>query len=197
MHEEEGCSVRQFCVNQDYRCWICKVEEPNSDTLYYKSNGEPGAPRIHPMKANEKEEKKKKDKQEKINKKKDNKINKSKQTLANIMEQNAKKRADAILKKTQKKDFFSHTINSGRANRDVDHVMHQGEIRLDSKHQSKLLNHQVKLSELEEARNKAHKFNSNLGGLILFNKEARSVVVFDYEDWIQWEAMRNTKIKEV
>ena len=193
---DSGCSVKKFCRNSETRCWLCRFEDPRCSDNYYKPNEEKGAPKIHPIIETEKQSKKKEQKEEKLKKALDNKKNKSKQTLAAMMESKAQKMAEKVITQKIKREFAKPTVNSGRLNRDVDHTMHKGEIRLDSKHQSKRINHQVNLQELEEARYKANKFNSELGGLILWNKEGRSVVVFDYEEWLEWEAQRETSIKE-
>lgn len=193
---DNGCSVKKFCKNNEVRCWICKFEDPRCGENYYKPNEERGAPKIHPVVEAEKLAKKKEIKEEKAKKAAESKHTKSKQTMAALMESKAQKMAEKAISQKMKRDFAQPTINSGRLTRDVDHTMHKGEIRLDSKHQSKLINHQVNLQELEEARYKASKFNSDLGGLILWNKNERSVVVFDYEDWLQWEAQRETSIKD-
>lgn len=193
--DNEGCEVKQFCKNNEIRCWYCKGDNAGSD-MFYKPNDNPKAPKRHPIIEREKSEIKTKLKAEKAAKSAANKKEKSKQTLAAMMEQKAHKMADRVAKKKFEKDFSAPTLNSGRVTRDVDHTMHSGQIRLDSKHQSKRKHPLVNLDELDEAVFKGSKFRSDLAGLIIWNEDQRPVVVFDYEDWLRWEAERGTDIQE-
>ena len=195
-NKDSQCSVRDLCRNNGIKCWICRADNEGYDDLFYKPTDSPKAPKRHPLVEAERLANKLEIKAETLAKKAANKAVKSKQTMAMLIEKKAHKIADTVMAKQIKRDFSSPTINSGRANRDVDHTMHKGQIRLDSKHQSKLVHHKVRLNELDEARYKAEKFRSDLGGLILWNAEERSVVVFDYGDWLMWESSRDTNISE-
>lgn len=191
------CEVKQFCKNRGANCWICRAEDPKLSELFYRANSDKGAPKYHPLVEKEKLEAKKQRKIEKTKKTAERRKNTpTVQAVAEMIEKRAKKMADKVASDKAKKDFMSNTVNSGRVDRDVDHFLLGGKIRLDSKYQSKLINHQVKLDELDEARNKAMKFKTDLSGLILWNKDGRSVVVFDYKDWLDWESQKGTEVIE-
>jgi flagellar biosynthesis GTPase FlhF len=191
-----SCSVKEYCVNNEIKCWLCKADNEGCSELYYRATDNNKAPKIHPLKQEEKDKIKKERKEEKTKNALEKNKEKSKQTMAALTERKAQKIADKVILKNQQKEFSKPTANSGRRDRDVDHIIKNGQIRLDSKHQSKRINPQVNLIELDQAISKSIKFKSDLGGLILWNKDQRSVVVFDYQDWLKWEAERGTNIEQ-
>jgi K+/H+ antiporter YhaU regulatory subunit KhtT len=74
------------------------------------------------------------------------------------------------------------TRNSGRANRDGDHVV-GGQITLDTKLQSTRDNPVVLLTELAKVREDARRAGTPIGGLVLRNKYDVGVVVFLEQDF--------------
>jgi hypothetical protein len=79
------------------------------------------------------------------------------------------------------KEIIKATRNSGRVNRDGDHLLF-GRITLDTKLQSGAENPTVKLQELDKVRNDAKRSGNPIGGLCIKNKNGRSIVVFDLRD---------------
>lgn len=191
------CKYKEFCSNNEIKCWICKFDNESCNENYYRANEVKNAPKIHPFIKFEKDLKNKELKAELASKKAANKKDKSKQTLAAMTEKMAHKLADRAIENKLKKEFSSPTVNSGRRDRDVDHTMHKGLIRLDSKHQSKKINPTINLKELDDCIDKSRKFKSDLGGLILWNKNQRPIVVFNYDDWLKWESFRDSNIEEI
>ena len=82
--------------------------------------------------------------------------------------------------RTQKK-VIRATRNSGRVNRDGDHVLFDC-CTLDTKLQSKVENPIVRLSELDKVRNDAKRSGKEFGALLLRNKNGRGVLVIDERD---------------
>jgi hypothetical protein len=92
------------------------------------------------------------------------------------------KEAARAEKQTERR-IIKATRNSGRSNRDGDHVSN-GNIVLDTKHQSTIESPVVKLHELDKVRADAKRSgNGRLGGLVLRNKHGRGIVVFAEEDY--------------
>ena len=82
--------------------------------------------------------------------------------------------------RTQKK-VIKATRNSGRINKDGDHVLFD-RFTLDTKLQSKVENPIVRLSELDKVRNDAERAGREFGALLLRNKNGRGVLVIDERD---------------
>ena len=78
-------------------------------------------------------------------------------------------------------EIIKATRNSGRVNRDGDHLLHD-EIVLDTKLQSKAENPTVNLYELDKVRRDAVRNGKQAGGLVVRNKYGRGVIVFDERD---------------
>jgi hypothetical protein len=92
------------------------------------------------------------------------------------------RKATRAEKKTES-NIITSTRNSGRVNRDGDHLV-DGRITLDTKLQSQREHPVVNLAELRKVRNDAENANSIVGGLILRNKHGVGVVVFAEEDLV-------------
>lgn len=77
--------------------------------------------------------------------------------------------------------IISATRNSGRINRDGDHLYHS-DIVLDTKQQSTAKDPIIHLHELDKVRNDAVRNGRRCGCLVLRNKYGRGVVVIDERD---------------
>lgn len=84
--------------------------------------------------------------------------------------------------KTEKTLNVTATKNSGRSNKDGDHLA-IGSITLDTKNQSGRSNPVVLISELMKVRQDAMRANQPIGGLVLRNQHGVGVVVFAEEDF--------------
>ena len=84
--------------------------------------------------------------------------------------------------RTTEQNIITATKNSGRSNRDGDHVV-AGHITLDTKLQSTREHPVVLLNELAKVREDAERAGNPLGGLVLRNKHGVGVVVFAEQDF--------------
>jgi hypothetical protein len=91
-------------------------------------------------------------------------------------------RAEAAEQATGKHLNITATKNSGRSNKDGDHIA-AGFITLDTKFQSQRENPVVLLSELTKVRQDATRAKMSIGGLVLRNQHGVGVVVFDETDF--------------
>lgn len=80
------------------------------------------------------------------------------------------------------RNIIRATKNSGRTNKDADHVM-AGKITLDTKLQTKVLNPVVKVAELEKCRQDARRAGNSIGALVLRNENGHGFVVLAEEDF--------------
>jgi hypothetical protein len=79
-------------------------------------------------------------------------------------------------------EIIKATRNSGRVNRDGDHLLHDY-IVIDTKLQSKAENPVVHLQELEKVRSDAKRSGKSIGVLCIKNKNAKGIVVLDEADF--------------
>lgn len=91
-------------------------------------------------------------------------------------------RLAALAEKKTEKNIIHATKNSGRQNKDGDHVS-LGNITLDTKLQSTRDNPVILLAELEKVRSDAMRAGKLIGGLVLRNRHNVGVVVFTEEDY--------------
>lgn len=112
---------------------------------------------------------------------------KRKKALARQAERKAKDPArQARLRKAARAErktnaqIISATRNSGRVNKDGDHLF-SGNIIFDTKQQG-TTNPIVRLHELDKVRADAKRNNCPVGGLVLRNVNGRGVIVFDEND---------------
>jgi hypothetical protein len=91
------------------------------------------------------------------------------------------KKATLAEKRTQD-NIIKATINSGRSNKDGDHVS-AGTVTLDTKLQTKRENPIVLLHELEKVRGDARRSGYSIGGLVLRTKSGVGVVVLHESDY--------------
>lgn len=91
-------------------------------------------------------------------------------------------RLAAQAEKTTEKNIIHATQNSGRRNKDGDHVS-IGQITLDTKLQSTRENPVIFLGELEKVREDAMRAGKLIGGLVIRNKHNVGVVVLKIEDY--------------
>jgi hypothetical protein len=84
--------------------------------------------------------------------------------------------------KTTQKNIIRATKNSGRTDKDGDHVA-GGYVTLDTKLQSKRLNPVVIATELAKVRNDSASAKTMVGGLVLRSKTGLGVVVFHEDDF--------------
>ena len=75
------------------------------------------------------------------------------------------------------------TVCSGRVNRDSDHIVGDGFLRLDTKMQSKNINPTIRVEELEKACQDAKRGGSSVGGLVIRNKNDQGFIVFREADF--------------
>lgn len=90
-------------------------------------------------------------------------------------------RSDLAEKRTEKQIIHA-TKNSGRRNKDGDHV-HLGMVTLDTKLQSTRENPIINLAELEKVRADAQRAGKLIGGLVIRNKHGVGCVVLKEEDY--------------
>lgn len=83
-------------------------------------------------------------------------------------------------KKTEK-SIIKATKNSGRSNKDGDHVLYES-ITLDTKLQTTRSNPIVQLFELDKVRMDAVRAGKIAGGLLIRNKHGVGIIVFSEED---------------
>ena len=83
--------------------------------------------------------------------------------------------------KATEKKIIHATKNSGRQNKDGDHVLYES-VTLDTKLQSNRKNPVIFLEELEKVRKDAHRAKTMIGGLVIRNKHGVGCVVFREED---------------
>jgi hypothetical protein len=84
--------------------------------------------------------------------------------------------------KRSERNIIHATKNSGRSNRDGDHVL-AGRITLDTKLQTTRLNPEIHVHELEKVRSDARRAGNPIGGLILRNENGHGFVVLAEEDF--------------
>ena len=94
----------------------------------------------------------------------------------------ARNRAAERAERRTEQAIIKSTKNSGRSNRDGDHVFND-KITLDTKLQSNAVNPVVNLQELDKVRSDARRSGKQAGALVIQNKTGRSVVVFDLADF--------------
>jgi hypothetical protein len=104
-------------------------------------------------------------------------IRKNKDRDRKAVQQSAKK-AEQLTQKA----IIKATRNSGRTNRDGDHLF-ANDIVLDTKLQSRAESPVVHLHELDKVRTDAKRHNKIAGALVIRNKTGRGVVVFDLSDF--------------
>jgi hypothetical protein len=95
-----------------------------------------------------------------------------------------KRKVSRLAKQAEKqteKQIIHATKNSGRSNKDGDHVLYEN-ITLDTKLQSTRMNPVVSFSELEKVRKDATRAGMVAGGLLIRNKHGVGVIVFAEED---------------
>jgi len=80
------------------------------------------------------------------------------------------------------RNIIHATANSGRVNRDGDHIS-AGRIVLDTKNQPSRLNPIVQVVELEKARQDARRAGYPIGGLVLRNQLGHGFVILAEEDY--------------
>jgi hypothetical protein len=185
------CEVKEFCKNCPSECWVCRADG-NGDTLYYLKRGKnaPDHPILVEEKANRKQAKrddKKKASQDRLQAALTNTFDERKDRL-----KIAKNREETTNKKLQKvaADQFARRAarssdgNSGRVANDDDHVLFGGAIRFDTKSQSKKVHPVIELGDYDECRAKSIKHGSETFGMVIYNKNGRSFIVFDFDlDW--------------
>ncbi len=86
--------------------------------------------------------------------------------------------------KATEKKIIKATKNSGRRNKDGDHV-HANMITLDTKLQTTRDNPVIFLHELEKVREDATRAGSLVGGLVIRNKHGVGCVVLKEEDYVE------------
>lgn len=96
----------------------------------------------------------------------------------------------ANAEKRTERNIIKATRNSGRTNRDGDHVF-LGQVTLDTKNQSTRDNPVVLLSELEKVRGDAAHAGNEVGGLVIRNRQGVGVVVFHEDDYARLFTLRS------
>lgn len=132
--------------------------------------------------------------QEKI----DRKIHKARMKRVANWSRDPKKRKISRLasqaEKTTEKNIIHATKNSGRSNKDGDHVS-LGMITLDTKLQTTRDNPVIYLHELEKVRGDAMRSGKLIGGLVIRNKHNVGCVVISEEDYaILTRGLNNERI---
>lgn len=108
-------------------------------------------------------------------------LERAKKRAAKDPARQARTRAAARAERKTNAAIIKSTRNSGRVNRDGDHVF-DGRICLDTKQQSNTENPVVHLHELDKVRRDARNSGYPIGGLVLRGSTGRGVVVFDERD---------------
>lgn len=94
---------------------------------------------------------------------------------------NMQRLATAAERRTER-SIIRSTVNSGRANKDGDHVM-AGDITLDTKLQTRNVNPVVQIGELDKVSSDARRAGKSMGGLVLRNRNGLGVVVLFEDDF--------------
>ena len=176
------CSMDLVCMNGDFikgeqlsKCALCRLSPGNAgrDMSHYWSPTLPArrAHTKHPQLEQEKRQDKLRRHLNKLHKKNSRDPNKRKVV-----------RKAANAEKTTEKNIIKATKNSGRRNKDGDHVS-AGVITLDTKLQTTRENPIIRLGELEKVRQDAARAGKWLGGLVIRNKHNVGCVVFTEEDY--------------
>lgn len=173
----EQCKMAYMCRNSveiageaKQKCSICRLSPPNSSySAHYWRPIDYNAK--HPQLAWEA----KQVRSSKLRERRDARRNKDR-----IRQQILKDAARA--EESTEKHIIKATKNSGRLNRDGDHVASNC-VTLDTKLQSKKINPTVNLSELTKVREDAARSGNSIGALVIRNRNDVGVVVLHEDDF--------------
>jgi hypothetical protein len=173
-NKEDRCSsdlrcVNSPCHNASPRCSECRLSPNNqwSSISYWKPLDSKDR---HPVLEKEKRDEKRR-----------KAIERQTKRQAKDPTKQARLRASARAERKTNSEIIKSTRNSGRINRDNDHVF-DNSLSLDTKNQSNSENPIVHLHELDKARRDAKRAGYPVGGLVIRNKSGRGIVVFDEKD---------------
>jgi hypothetical protein len=169
--EASNCRVSPERTGQEKsRCWMCRLSPDNSGEgpdCFLPVDRK----RKHPVLEAEKRARKR----ERMH------LLSLKRLSRNKGKQEILRQAARAEKETERK-FLKATRNSGRTNKDGDHVL-SGRITLDTKHQSTRENPVVLLQELDKVRADAAMSNMMLGALVIRTKNNVGVVAVNEQDF--------------
>jgi hypothetical protein len=185
------CSVREDCANQ-HKCWICQADG-NGDTLYWRAKAGSKVKK-HPIveaAIKDRKDAKKADKKAVKDQRMQDVINNvvDDRKLRGKIAAQREKKTEKTLQKLAAKQYANRTArssdgNSGRVANDDDHVILGGEIRYDTKSYSRHVHPPIDLAEYDECKAKATKHGSDAFGMVVYNKDGRAFIVFDFhQDW--------------
>lgn len=175
------CEMDLVCTNGDLmrdklaKCALCRFSPENlgRDMVHYWSPTPPARKDrvVHPLLIAEKRKAKADKHFAKVQSKQN--LDKSKRKISRLA-QNAEKKTE--------KQIIHATKNSGRRNKDGDHVS-IGQVTLDTKLQTTRENPTIFLAELEKVRQDASRAGKFIGGLVIRNKHNVGCVVLKEEDY--------------
>lgn len=119
--------------------------------------------------------------QEKRDAKREKALAKAAANKAKDSTKQARLRESARAERKTNAEIIRATRNSGRINRDGDHL-YNGDVLLDTKNQSTTEHPVVRLNELDKVRRQAANNNKLCGALVIRNKSGRGVIVIDERD---------------
>lgn len=178
------CNMDLVCRNGDFiqgeqhaKCALCRLSPENQgrNMAHFWSPTKPArqAKTKHPQLEREKQ------------------MNKGARALIKLMEKHKRdpkkrtiSRLAAKAEKKTEKQIIHATKNSGRRNKDGDHVQ-AGIITLDTKLQTTRENPVIFLGELEKVRGDAMRAGKLIGGLVIRNKHNVGCVVLKEEDYAE------------
>lgn len=175
---ELQCDQFTKCANSVYsrgentaKCHLCRLSTEGSglNQQYWKPTNNKDE---HPVLKQEKITKKIAKRNDSLNKR----LNKDKSKVKML------RKAVKAESKTEA-NIIKATKNSGRSNRDADHIVGDGWLRLDTKLQTNKVIPIIKIDELDKACSDAARGGSQLGGLVIRNKHGQGFVVFREEDF--------------
>jgi hypothetical protein len=173
--EDLVCNNGDFMKGKLSKCALCRFSPENvgRDMAHYWSPTPPArkAGAQHAMLWAEKRQAKADKHFNKLREKSNKDRNKRK---ISRLAQRAEKKTEASI--------IHATKNSGRRNKDGDHVF-AGNITLDTKLQTTRENPVILLGELEKVRSDAVRAGKAIGGLVIRNKHNIGCVVLREEDW--------------
>lgn len=175
-----SCLLASSCRNstevvgeENAKCDLCRLSSDNIGRTMSHYWVPIGSAHIHPLLEEEKRKKKLTKRINSLNKKRSRDPSRRK----------ISRQASLAEKKTQS-NIIHATKNSGRSNKDGDHV-HLGLITLDTKLQTTRDNPVIFLAELEKVREDSKRAGNMIGGLVIRNKHNVGCVVLKEEDYVK------------
>jgi len=171
----EPCAESEECQNlvePDYpSCFGCKYASRFAG-IYNRWRPAAGASKKHP--------------QEAVNKRAARDARRKQQSTARLLKDKARMEIQRLARAAERRterSIIKATLNSGRVNKNGDHVLDDGSITIDTKMQSDRIHPVVLMGELIKVTQDAMRGGTTFGALLLQNKYKQGVVVMFEEDF--------------